>query len=83
MNFSNITFKIAEKLKAELRDVEPTVKKVSARAVTEMIDSSKLGKIASKAEELQTVLTPEQEIYQLEQANLEVCLFLITNFGYF
>jgi hypothetical protein len=57
-----------------LQDVEPSAKKVSARAVTEMIDASRLGQIASEADELQTVVTTDQEIYQLEQLNVEVTL---------
>ncbi|KAI6183420.1 hypothetical protein M3Y97_00487500 [Aphelenchoides bicaudatus] len=63
---------IAEKLKSELQDIEPTIKKVSARVVTEMIDSSRLEQVASDADELQTVVTADQEAHQLEQINAEL-----------
>ncbi|KAI6180560.1 Phosphate-regulating neutral endopeptidase [Aphelenchoides besseyi] len=61
---------IAEKLKSELQDIDPTTnKKVSARAVTEMIDSSKLGQIALNSEGLKETITADEELERIKKEN--------------
>lgn len=56
---------------------------MSSRAVAEMIDASRLGQIASETDELQTVVTPDQEAHQLEEVNAEVTSRLKTQFKFF
>ncbi|KAI6216516.1 hypothetical protein M3Y99_01816500 [Aphelenchoides fujianensis] len=64
---------IAEKLKSELRDIEPqTNKKVSARAVTEMIDASKLSEIAAQSEGLKETIGQEEELKRIRAENAEL-----------
>lgn len=48
-----------------------------------MIDASRLGQIASETDELQTVVTPDQEAHQLEEVNAEVTSRLKTQFKFF
>ncbi|KAI6242253.1 hypothetical protein M3Y99_00266900 [Aphelenchoides fujianensis] len=67
------TTPIAEKLKSELRDIEPqTNKKVSARAVTEMIDASKLSEIAAHSEGLKETVGQEEELKRIRAENAEL-----------